>query len=106
MHKTVVLFVITALALATGERVPIAAPKEAIAGELNRKPFTARHAYLYWSRRFVFVVDGDATCKQMIPTDKIPDGTRYVLMLRIGERELQPPGFQQMQKGKDWRLPT
>ena len=95
---------IAALMMTAGEPARATAPKEAIAGELNKKPFTARHAYLYYSRRFVFLVDGDLSCQQMMPTDKIPDGTRYVLLFRTGERELSEARFYEVQNGRDNKL--
>jgi len=104
MHKSVVLIAALLMMIMAGERVPSAAPREAIAGEVNKKPFTARHAYLYYSRRFVFLVDGDLSCQQMLPTDKIPDGTRYVLLFRTGERELSDAGFYEVHNGHDTKL--
>ena len=98
------IVLIAALMMTAGEPARATAPKEAIAGELNKKPFTARHAYLYYSRRFVFLVDGDLSCQQMLPTDKIPDGTRYVLLFRTGERELSDAGFYEVHNGHDTKL--
>src|SRR5262249_60405410 len=93
MHKSVVLIAALLMMIMAGERVPSAAPREAIAGEVNKKPFTARHAYLYYSRRFVFLVDGDLSCQPMLPTDRIPDGAPYVLLVPPREPDPSPAGF-------------